>query len=293
MTISAEQFADLAAQGFNRIPVTREVFADLDTPLSTYLKLARGPYSYLFESVQGGEKWGRYSIIGLPSHTIIRVLGQQVTLEQDGQQQVMECQDPLAWIGDYQQQCRAPEIPGLPRFSGGLVGYFSYDTVRYIEPCLMPCPNPDQLGTPDILLMVSDEVLVFDNLAGKLHMIIHVDPAGEDSLSRARQRLDELEQQLYQGLPATEAAVADAAVAAVDEGSFVSAFGRKEFEAAVGRIKDYIVDGDIMQAVLSQRLSIPYQARPLDLYRALRSLNPSPYMYFLDLAEFQIVGSSP
>jgi anthranilate synthase component 1 len=303
MTISAEQFADLASQGYNRIPVTREVFADLDTPLSTYLKLAREPYSYLFESVQGGEKWGRYSIIGLPSHTIIRVKDGQVTLQQGDQQQLINCPDPLTWIDEYQQRCRAPELAGLPRFSGGLVGYFSYDTVRYIEPRLSPCPHPDPLGTPDILLMVSDEVVVFDNLAAKLHMIVHVDPgsAPDTDLAQvwgqAQRRLDEIEQQLYQGLPAdvmaAESVEATGPAAVVDENAFVSAFGREEFETAVTRIKDYIVDGDIMQAVLSQRLSIPYQARPLDLYRALRSLNPSPYMYFLDLDEFQIVGSSP
>ena len=297
MTISLEQFSELAQQGFNRIPVTREVFADLDTPLSTYLKLAQGPYSYLFESVQGGEKWGRYSIIGLHSHTIIKVQGDQVTLQQGDRQQIIDCPDPLAWIDDYQQQHRVPELPGLPRFSGGLVGYFSYDTVRYIEPRLMPCPHPDPLGTPDILLMVSDEVVVFDNLAGKLQLIVHVDPGSEpgsiqmQAWKQAQQRLDELEQQLYQGVPSAESTLNDAVE--IDENSFVSAFGREEFESAVMRIKDYIVEGDIMQAVLSQRLSIPYQARPLDLYRALRSLNPSPYMYFLDLDNFQIVGSSP
>jgi len=299
MIISQEQLPAIAAQGFNRVPVTREVMADLDTPLSTYLKLATGPYSYLFESVQGGEKWGRYSIIGLPSHTIIRVQGDQIQLTQNGQHQVVTCQDPLGWIDEFQKGYRVAEIKGLPRFSGGLVGYFSYDTVRYIEPRLYPSPHPDPLGTPDILLMVSDEVVVFDNLAGKLHMIVHVDPGQSQAWQQAQSRLDELEQRLYQGLADTamlaipDTSTPPAPAAVVDEEAFVSAFGRDEFEAAVTRIKDYIVEGDIMQAVLSQRLSIPYRHPPLDLYRALRSLNPSPYMYFLDLEGFQIVGSSP
>ena len=297
MTISAEYFASLARQGYNRIPVTREIFADLDTPLSVYMKLACGPYSYLFESVQGGEKWGRYSIIGLPSRTVIRVQGQRITVQQGRDTQQFDCDDPLAWVDEYQQQSRAPEIAGMPRFNGGLVGYFSYDTVRYIEPRLGECPNPDQLGTPDILLMVSDELVVFDNLAGKLHLILYLPlTADQDprlAWEQGQQRLDVLEQRLYQGLTTSALATGNKVDGAVDEEAFVSAFGREEFEAAVERIKDYIVDGDIMQAVLSQRLSIPYQARPLDLYRALRSLNPSPYMYFLDLDDFQIVGSSP
>jgi len=294
MIISSEQMPALAAQGYNRVPVTREVMADLDTPLSTYLKLATGPYSYLFESVQGGEKWGRYSIIGLPSQTVIRVQGDQITLQQGEQQDVITHADPLVWIDEFQQGYKVAEIKGLPRFSGGLVGYFSYDTVRYIEPRLYLCPHPDPLGTPDILLMVSDEVVVFDNLAGKLHLIVHVDPSRPQAWQQAQDRLNELEQRLYQGLPDTSmAAAAPTPAAIVDEDAFVSAFGRREFEAAVTRIKDYIVDGDIMQAVLSQRLSIPYQYPSLDLYRALRGLNPSPYMYFLDLDEFQIVGSSP
>lgn len=297
MTISVEQFVGLASQGYSRIPVTREIFADLDTPLSVYMKLACGPYSYLFESVQGGEKWGRYSIIGLPSRTVIRVQGRQITLQQGDASQQIDCDDPLAWIDDYQRQTRVPEIAGMPRFSGGLVGYFAYDTVRYIEPRLGACPNPDQLETPDILLMVSDEIVVFDNLAGKLHLILYLpltaDQDAQQVWEQGQQRLDELEQRLYQGLSTSTMAAGNGSEGAVDEQDFISAFGRDEFEAAVERIKDYIVDGDIMQAVLSQRLCIPYQARPLDLYRALRSLNPSPYMYFLDLDDFQIVGSSP
>jgi len=288
--MTQEEFNELARQGYNRIPVVRELLADLDTPLTAYLKLAAGPYSYLFESVQGGEKWGQYSFIGLSSRSVIKIHGTTVRIchnAQDDEQ--LEVADPLDWITKYQASYRVPDITGLPRFSGGLVGYFSYDTVRYIEPRLATCPNPDLLGTPDILLMVSDEVIVFDNLASKLHLILHVDPLSPDAWDDAQQRLNELALKLRQGL--SVAAVQPGEV--LGEADFSSAFERQDFEAAVEKIKDYIVEGDIMQAVLSQRLSVPYKAPPLDLYRALRSLNPSPYMFYLDLDEFQIVGSSP
>ncbi len=288
--MTPEQFASLAAQGYNRIPLMREVLADLDTPLSTYLKLADAPYSYLLESVQGGEKWGRYSIIGLPCQTILRVTGRQICVLRDGRiTEEAEVDDPLAWIASFQRRYKVPELEELPRFTGGLVGYFGYDTVRYIEPRLTHCPNPDPLQTPDVLLMVSDEVVVFDNLSGKLYVITHGDPAETDAYYRAQQRLGELVDRLsrpvqYRIHPHS---------ASVEETDFISGFSQSEFEQAVERIKHYITEGDVMQVVLSQRLSIPFSAPPLHLYRALRSLNPSPYMYYLNLDGFHIVGSSP
>jgi anthranilate synthase component 1 len=286
-----QQFAALAAQGYNRIPLTREVLADLDTPLSTYLKLANGPYSYLFESVQGGEKWGRYSIIGLPCKTVIEVRGHEVAVR-DGATiaERTQCDDPLEWIKQYQARFKSPELDYLPRFSGGLVGYFSYDTVRYIEPRLGDCPNSDTLNTPDILLMLSDEVVVFDNLSGKLLAVVYVDPALDGAYDQAQQRLQELVAQLDK--PVSHKA-SSAAIQHVEESDFVSGFTQQGFEDAVRRAREYIVDGDVMQVVLSQRLSIPFAGRPLDLYRALRTLNPSPYMYYLNLQDFHIVGSSP
>ncbi|HHJ16300.1 MAG TPA: anthranilate synthase component I [Gammaproteobacteria bacterium] len=289
--MTPEHFQQLADDGYNRIPVTREVLADLDTPLSTYLKLANGRYSYLFESVQGGEKWGRYSIIGLPCRTVLRIYGERIELRHDGELvEETHSSDPLQWVEDFQQRYRVPEIEGLPRFGGGLVGYFGYDTVRYIEPRLKNTEKPDPLGTPDILLMVSDEVVVFDNLAGKLMLVVNVDSSRPDAWAAGQARLDELLQQLREPV-AIPGALPNART--VTEGDFVSGFTREGFEAAVMRVKDYIVEGDAMQVVLSQRLSIPYQAPPLDLYRALRSLNPSPYMFYLDLDDFHIVGSSP
>jgi len=288
--MTPERFKVLADKGHNRIPLVCEVLADLDTPLSCYLKLAAKPYSYLFESVQGGEKWGRYSIIGLPSRTVLKVYGKQIRVERDGAViEQSEADDPLAWIEAFQQRFHVADHPDMPRFAGGLVGYFGYDTVRYIEPRLMPCPNPDQMGTPDILLMLSEEVVVFDNLRGRIYMIVHLDPTAGDTLEDGQRRIDDLVARMQRGAPRNP----QAAGRDVHETDFVSGFTEAGFEGAVERIKDYILEGDCMQVVLSQRLSIPYQAQPLDLYRALRGLNPSPYMYFLDLGDFQIVGSSP
>jgi len=289
--MTPEQFQKLASEGYNRLPVTREVLADLDTPLSTYLKLANRPYSYLFESVHGGEKWGRYSIIGLPCRRVVRIYGERIEIQFDGK--VVEelwRADPLQWIDELQQTYQVPEIDGLPRFTGGLVGYFGYDSVRYIEPKLRDGVKEDPLQTPDILLMISDEVVVFDNLSGKLLMVVHVDTAQTDAWQQGQSRIDELMKELCRPVKIPGALKESRQVTEAD---FVSGFTRDGFEAAVDRIKEYIVEGDAMQVVLSQRLSIPFQAPPLDLYRALRSLNPSPYMYYLDLDDFYIVGSSP
>ena len=286
-----QDFNHYAAEGYNRIPLVREVLADLDTPLSAYMKLAAGPYSYLFESVQGGEQWGRYSIIGLPAEIVASISGKNIQVSKNRSLiEELEAEDPLSWIEDFRTRFRVPEVEGLPRFTGGLVGYFGYDTIRYIEPRLAECPNPDPLETPDILLMVSDQVLVFDNLSGKLLIIVHVDPAENLAYENGLARLDELVQQLEQG---TIREAIPGKSRDVNEKDFVSGFTRKNFESAVECIKEYIVEGDAMQVVISQRLSIPYKASPMNLYRALRCLNPSPYLYFLDLDDFHIVGSSP
>ncbi|WP_286239832.1 anthranilate synthase component I [Neptuniibacter halophilus] len=290
--MTPEQFAELAAQDYNRIPVTREVLADLDTPLSTYKKLANGPYSYLLESVEGGEKWGRYSMIGLPCRTILKVYEDQISVEQDGE--VIEtCQmdDPLDYVESFLQRYRVAELEGMPRFNGGLVGYFGYDCVRYVEKRLKDSCPEDVIGTPDILLMVSDEVVVFDNLAGKLILICHADPAEAGAYEKAQQRLDQLVTELRVATPYVETAGDEQREVA--EAEFKSSFGEQAFKDAVVKLKDYVLDGDIMQCVISQRMSIPFKRDPLDLYRALRCLNPSPYMYVLNLDDFHVVGSSP
>ena len=289
--ISKNDFNKLAKKGYNRIPLMCEVLADLDTPLSTYTKICNFPYSYLFESVEGGEKWGRYSIIGLPAKKIISVTGEKVKITENSRLiDEYNTSDPLKEIEKIQQSYKVAQIEGMPRFSGGLVGYFGYETIRYIEPKLNKNNKEDPIGSPDILLMVSDEVVVFDNLSGKLFIIVHADPKKNDAYSNALQRLDDISGMLRdnQNNKSQSDNSRD-----VNENDFVSGFTQKNYEKAVDAIINYIINGDAMQVVLSQRLSIPFQSKPINLYRALRSLNPSPYMYFLDLEDFQIVGSSP
>ncbi|MCC1496619.1 anthranilate synthase component I [Alcanivorax sp. 1008] len=286
--VSPEQLHTYLDAGFNRVPVVREVLADLDTPLSAYRKLAAGPYTYLFESVQGGERWGRYSMIGLPATEVIRVYGERIEISGENGSRV-EQGDPIAFIENYRQQFRAPEVEGLPRFNGGLVGYFGYDSVRYFEPRLGPARGRDTIGAPDILLMRSEEIVVFDNLRGSLFLLVLVDPNEAGVLAQAARRLDALEAKLRAPLAEPEPHRA----APLSEKEFVSEYPEADFKAGVERIREYTLAGDIMQVVPSQRMSVPFDASPLDLYRALRYLNPSPYMFYLDLDDFHIAGSSP
>jgi len=284
-------FNRLAREGYNRIPVYRRVLADLDTPLSVYLKLVDGPNAYLLESVEGGERWGRYSIIGLPCRTVLRVRGDILSVERDGREIERETSpDPLVQIQDWADGFRAPRLENLPRFTGGLVGHFGYDTVRYLEPRLAGVEKPDPVGCDDIRLMLSEELAVLDNLAGRLYLIVNADPAEPHAWEIAQRRLEQLAHRLRAGGPGYPYAVGPETV---DESDFVSGFSREGFEGAVDSVKEYIRAGDVMQVVLSQRLSVPFRARPVDVYRALRSLNPSPYLYFLDLDGTHIVGSSP
>jgi anthranilate synthase component 1 len=285
-------FKRLAAQGFNRVPLVLETFADLDTPLSIYLKLANRPYSYLLESVQGGERFGRYSFIGLPAQTRIVVRGHKVlVLHGETVTEDVESPDPLAFIGDYLKRVSAAPLDGLPRFAGGLVGYFGYDTVRYIEPKLDPRRNarpekPDPIGTPDIVLLQSEEIAIVDNLAGKLYLAVYADPRNPLAYAHGQQRLRELLEALRRPaeIPAHGPTVAHQAQ---------SGFGEASFLQAVAKAKRLIFDGDIMQVQIGQRLSRRYAGEPLALYRALRTLNPSPYMFYFDFRDFNVVGASP
>jgi anthranilate synthase component 1 len=292
--ISLVEFQQLKAQGFKRIPVAATFLADMETPLTAYLKLAQGAYSYLFESVQGGEKWGRYSIIGLPcSHRLVarghimqEVHGTDVLRE-------WESSDPLAEVDAFREQFSSAPIEGLPLFHGGLVGYFGYDTVRFVEQRLAASVPKDDIHNPDILLMVSEEVLVFDNLAGTLTLIVNVDADKSDAYDLAIERLHALEAALPQPLEALPPIRLEPENAeAIEQGAEFS-FSQDQFESAVERVKEYVLAGDVMQVVPSQRMSLPFSEPPINLYRALRNLNPSPYMYYLDLGDFYIVGSSP
>lgn len=287
--LQPEVFQRLAAEGHNRIPLVREVLADLDTPLSIFMKLANKPFTYLLESVQGGEKWGRYSFIGLPARTRVVIRGHEIEVFTAGRcVEALEHPDPLAWLEDFQSRYRVPDLPGLPRFTGGLVGYFGFETVQLIEPRLAEQPKQDTLGLPDILLMVSDEVVVFDNLAGRLYLVVHADATVADGQQVAEQRLEALEAALYDPLSSRTPAWKPHAVP-----EYSSGWSAADFKAAVARAQRYIVDGDVMQVVLAQRMSVPFSAPPLDLYRALRGLNPSPYMYYMDLGDHHVVGASP
>lgn len=291
-----EQFKEYAAQGYNKIPLMKTILADLETPLSAYMKLANSPYSYLFESVQGGENWGRYSIIGLPCKDVISITGQTICLQSDGVvTKTINSDAPLDWVRDYASTFNVPEVAGLPRFSGGLVGYFGYETIHYIEPKVAKNsaqnPKEDPLGSPDILLMMSEDVLVFDNVNNQLMIVTHVDPAVTDAYQLGLNHLDSIVAQLKTSH--IDSSFGQSETRAVDEADFVSGFTQDGFQEAVKRVKDYIVEGDVMQVVLSQRMTIPYAEPPIDLYRALRCLNPSPYMYHMHLGDTHVVGSSP
>ena len=275
---------------YNRVALTRELPGDLLTPVATYLALGNRPYSYLLESMHGGERWGRYSFIGLPAREVLRIRGNQVCVEVDGKAVLnVESTDPMGWLRSHTSRIRVEPNPALPRFSGGYVGYFGYDCVRYFEPRLQGVELPDPLDTPDILLMQSDELVVFDSQRATLILVVHADPASSADVARARQRLDAIQAQLAEVPPVRP--VAPTAPAATPE--FVSSFGEQKFKQGVARIKEYIAAGDVMQVVPSQRLSAPFTAEPVELYRALRRLNPSPYLYCLHLDDHHVVGSSP
>ncbi|MFI4921859.1 MAG: anthranilate synthase component I family protein, partial [Gammaproteobacteria bacterium] len=284
-----QRFDALKAAGYNRIPMVKEILADLDTPLSIYLKLANAPNTFLLESVEGGETWGRYSIIGLPAAALLTVQDGVCRVTSTAGEEPIPLTDPFAAIEAFRGRFRAPALPGLPRFSGGLVGYFSHDTVAYIEPTLSQEGGPDELGCPDVCLLLAEELVIFDNLRGTVQILVHAHAEDADGLAAAARRLEELAAKLRAPLryPSQGGYAGSAA------GEFTSGFEEKAFCRAVEKVRDYIRDGDAFQVVLSQRLSAPFEGKALDVYRALRVINPSPYMYHLDFGGFQVTGSSP
>ena len=292
--MTESEFNDLASQGYNRIPLTAEALADLETPLSLYLKLAHvqdgGRYSFLLESVVGGERFGRYSFIGLPARRFIRASGfgadARTEVVRDGQVVETSGGNPLDFIAAYQQRFKVALRPGLPRFCGGLAGYFGYDTVRYIEKKLEATCPPDALGCPDILLLQCEELAVIDNLAGKLSLIVYADPGQPGAYAQAQARLAELKERLRQAVVAPS--TAPCASQPAERG-----FAKDDYLAAVLRAKELIAAGDFMQVQVGQRISKRFTAPPLSLYRVLRSLNPSPYMYHYHFGDFEVVGASP
>ncbi len=281
------EFQELAKAGYNQIPVVLTLLADLDTPLSVYAKLANRPYSYLLESVQGGERFGRYSFVGLPAATRLRVTRYQVAVETEGAPtELFEVEDPLAFIEHYAKRFKAAPLTGLPRFCGGFAGYFGYDIVRYIEPRLAAGWKTDDTGTPDILLLLTTELAVIDNLSGQLHLIVYADASDPQGYARARGRLVTLREQLKRPVSLPELTSLPMVPAVSDQDPTA-------YKSMVARAKTYIRDGDIMQVVLSRRIRQEFDAQPLALYRALRQLNPSPYMFYYHFDDFQVVGASP
>jgi len=274
-----------------RIPISVEILADMETPLSVFKKLGNQPYSYLFESVEGGEKWARYSLIGLPASTVIKVFNNEIQIWEDGKiTEKLISEDPLKFLEEYQENIKVKVNEELPGFTGGLVGYLGYDCIRYIEPRLSKSNLPDPLGTPDALFMLSEEVAVFDNLNNKLHLIVLSKSESKEDITSANERLKELSDKLLTPLALNNPEEINSPVTEKD---FVSGFGEKEFKESVEKIKEYIRAGDVMQVVCSQRMSVPFTSDPVELYRSIRHLNPSPYLYYLNLEEFHIVGSSP
>lgn len=287
--INKSEYQALAAQGYNRIPLVQEILADLDTPLSLYLKLANQPYTYLLESVVGGERFGRYSFIGLPCSYYLKATGKHLDVYYNGKIVEQHDGNPLPFIEHFHARFKTPEIPSLPRFTGGLVGYFGYETIYNFEHFAHRLKNPpktDPIGTPDIFLMLSQELAVIDNLSGKIYLIVYADPNQAQGYEHARERLEDLRTQLRQSC-AIPLSLGSKITQAHSE------FGEEPFKACVRTVKDYIFAGDCMQVVPSQRMSMEYTDSPLSLYRALRTLNPSPYMFYYDFDDFHIVGSSP
>ena len=285
--ITELEFHSLASQGYNRIPLIAEAFADLETPLSLYLKLAGGArHSFLLESVVGGERFGRYSFIGLPAHTLLRASGFKTEVVTHGRVVETDQGNPLDFIAAYQERFKVALRPGLPRFCGGLAGYFGYDAVRFIEPKLAQTWKSGGIDTPDILLLQCEELAVIDNLSGRLYLIVYADPGQSEAYFKAKRRLNELADKLRYSVtaPAVKRGPTYGVEREFDKGTYL---------AAVDRAKEYIAAGDMMQVQIGQRLKKRYTESPLSLYRALRSLNPSPYMYFYDMGDFQIVGASP
>ena len=288
------EFKTLAQQGYNRIPLVAQAFADLETPLSLYLKLAHvqndGKHSFLLESVVGGERFGRYSFIGLPARTLLRASGfgaaAKTEVVTDGVVIETAAGNPLDFVAAYQKRFKVALLDGMPRFCGGLAGYFGYDTVRHIEKKLAHSCPPDDLGMPDILLLQTEELAVIDNLSGKLSLIVYADPAQPDAYPQAQARLAELKQRLK--APAQAPSIAPCASHPAER-----SFAKDDYLAAVLRAKDLIAAGDFMQVQVGQRIHKKFTASPLSLYRALRSLNPSPYMYYYNLGDAHVVGASP
>ena len=290
-TPSLADFLELS-RGGNLVPVFREILADTETPVSAFLKTARGEHAFLLESVVGGDKWGRYSFLGSEPSAVFTSRGTTVTLREQGKPaKSFEAADPLEALRALLAEYRAVHVAGLPRFFGGAVGYVAYDAVRFFE--RLPARLPDPLGLPELYFIVPASLLVFDTVAQSIKVVVNVDLRDPKTDPRAAYdaavaRIDELVARLAAPLRLPDA------LPATGEGLPVAHnMSAREFGAIVERAKEYIRAGDIIQVVLAQRMETPLRAAPFNVYRALRTVNPSPYMFYLKLGEQTLVGSSP
>lgn len=292
--LSPAEFSALAAQGYTRIPLMLETAADLETPLSVYLKLCgqSSAHSFLLESVLGGERFGRYSFIGLPARQWLSATGfgaqARTRFYQDGVLVDERAGNPLDVIAAEMERHKVYLPEGMPRFCGGLAGYFGYDTVRHIERKLENTCPPDTLGSPDIMLLQCDELAVIDNLKGRLQIIVWAQSQDKDAYPKAQARLQAIAAQLQQVAPLPPLhPKSDTALHITRE------FAKDDYLRSALQAKELIAAGDFMQVQVGQRMHLPFAHAPIHLYRALRQLNPSPYMYYYDMGDFQIVGTSP
>ncbi len=299
-----EEFKALAG-AYNVVPVYREILADTETPVSAFMKIDSGADAFLLESVEGGEKWGRYSFLGVRPRMVLRSRGDDVVITGPGATEGRE-KGPLGTLKEICAAFRAAPVEGAPRFFGGAIGYIGYDAVRHIE--RLPSTAPDDLGLDDIYLMFTDTLLVFDNVEHKIKVVSNIfieqgalaAATDLDALySEAVEKIDALVEDLMTGTVRAGmggmGGMGETASPGVEaeRPAITSNFERQDYLEAVGAVKEYIRDGDVIQTVLSQRFSAPLEARPFDIYRALRVVNPSPYMFFLRLGDIHLVGSSP
>jgi anthranilate synthase component I len=291
-TPTVGDFLALAREG-NLVPVYREILADTETPVSAYLKVARGPHGFLLESVQGGEKWARYSFLGSEPAAVFSSRGHTVTIRTEGvPERQVAAADPLETLKELLAGYRPVTVAGLPRFFGGAVGYVAYDAVRFFE--RLPATLPDDLGLPELYFMVPASMLVFDNVAQSIKVVVNVDlrdPATDPrrAYDDAVRRIDELVARLAAAVPFPEALGGAGASAPVLHANLSQA----EYGALVERAKEYIRGGDVIQVVLAQRIETPLRAAPFNVYRVLRTIDPSPYMFYLQLGDQILVGASP
>ncbi len=287
-SLTKEQFVELAKQG-NVIPVYREMLADFESPLSAYLKVESGDFSYLLESVESGERLGRYSFLGSKPSLVIESKDKNISLRRGEKVETYETKlDPIAEIKRVMQGFKFVTVDGLPRFCGGLVGYIGYDMVRFFED--IPDQNPDDFNMPDMQFVLTDTILIFDHVDHKIKVVSNaiVDGSAEEAYEAAIEKIDQLVEKLQKPPVHFKKSAGSAKHSEIE-----SNFSKEEFGKIVEEAKEHIRAGDIIQVVLSQRFERKTDAEPFNIYRALRSINPSPYMYYLNFGDCRVIGSSP